>query len=88
MSKMSIRFNISQGLVNLDSYINNIEKKIEDLNKSNVTISESTSEHLLTLRKLHKILQNGQHLTDQQKFDFCSSERYFMKLYLRELNKG
>jgi len=68
MRNMSIRFNNSQGLVNLESYINNIEKKIEDLNKSNVNISESTSEHLLTLRKLHKI--------------------YFMKLYLRELNKS
>jgi len=84
---MSIRFNKIQGLVNLESYIGNIERKIEELNKANINISEGTSEHLLTLRKLHKILQNGQNLTDQQKFDFCSSERYFMKLYLRELNK-
>ena len=85
---MSIRINSMQGFVNLESYISNIEKKVEEVNKTGINISEGTSEHLLTLRKLHKILQNGQNLTDQQKFDFCSSERYFMKLYLRELNKS
>ena len=85
---MSIRINSIQGFVNLEGYISNIEKKIEEVNNTGINISEGTSEHLLTLRKLHKILQNGQNLTDQQKFDFCSSERYFMKLYLRELNKS
>ena len=88
MRKMSLRFNNMQGFVNLDGYISNIEKKIEEANDSNVNISEGTSEHLLTLRKLHKILKNGQNLSDKQKLDFCDSERYFMKLYLRELNKS
>ena len=85
---MSFRFNNIQGFVNLEGYISNIEKIIEEVNDSSINISEGTSEHLLTLRKLHKILQNGQHLTGKQKLDFCDSERYFMKLYLRELNKG
>ena len=43
------------------------------------------SENLLILRKLHKILQNSQNLTDEQKLDYCKSERYFMKLYLKEI---
>lgn len=85
---MSFRFNNIQGFVNLEGYISNIEKRIEEVNDSSINISEGTSEHLLTLRKLHKILQNGQNLTGKQKLDFCDSERYFMKLYLRELNKG
>ena len=84
---MSIRFNNAQGFVNLGSYINNIEKRIEETNNPQNKISETTSEHLLTLRKLHRILQNGQGLTSKQRLDFCASERYFMKLYLRELNK-
>ena len=88
MRKMSFRFNNIQGFVNLEGYISNIEKRIEEVNDSSINISEGTSEHLLTLRKLHKILQNGQNLTGKQKLDFCDSERYFMKLYLRELNKG
>ena len=41
------------------------------------------SENFLILRKLHKILQNSQNLTDSQKLDYCTIERYYMKLYLR-----
>lgn len=85
---MSIQFNNMQGFVNLDGYISNIEKRIDEANGSNINVSESTSEHLLILRKLHKILKNGQNLSAKQKLDYCDSERFVMKLYLRELNKS
>ncbi len=81
-------FNNINDIVNLDNYINKIEIKIEQVNNSIENGKDKTSEHLLTLRKLHKVLKNGQNLSDKQKLSYCDSERYFMKLYLRELNKG
>ena len=47
--------------------------------------NENVNDNLLILRKLHRILKNCQNLNSQQKMDFCNSERYFMKLYLKEL---
>ncbi|MHA2120105.1 MAG: hypothetical protein ACW990_02755 [Promethearchaeota archaeon] len=43
-------------------------------------------ENLITLKKVHAILLNCSNLTDKQKFDFASSERFFMKLYLKKLS--
>ena len=56
------------------------------------TLSESSEpsvlldENLITLKKVHAILLNCSNLTDKQKFDFATSERFFMKLYLKKLS--
>ena len=36
---------------------------------------------------VHFFLLNNKELTNNQKLDYCSVERYFMKLYLREMMK-
>jgi len=36
---------------------------------------------------VHFFLLNNKELTNNQKLDYCSIERYFMKLYLREIMK-
>ena len=36
---------------------------------------------------LHFFLSNNKELTNTQKLDYCTIERYFMKLYLREMMK-
>jgi uncharacterized membrane protein YcgQ (UPF0703/DUF1980 family) len=36
---------------------------------------------------VHFFLLNNKKLTNNQKLDYCSIERYFMKLYLREMMK-
>ena len=36
---------------------------------------------------VHFFLLNNNELTNNQKLDYCSIERYFMKLYLREMMK-
>jgi len=36
---------------------------------------------------VHFFLLNNKELTNNQKLDYCSIERYFMKLYLREMMK-
>ncbi len=43
-------------------------------------------ENLITLKKVHAILLNCSNLTNKQKFDFATSERFFMKLYLKKLS--
>lgn len=88
MRRMRMQFNNINNFVNLENYIDNIEKRIGYLNNSTVNVSKNSSEHLLMLRKLHKVLKNGQNLSSKQRLDYCDSERYFMKLYLRELNKS
>ena len=36
---------------------------------------------------IHFFLSNNKELTNAQKLDYCTIERYFMKLYLREMMK-
>jgi len=46
---------------------------------------EYKDEDLSTLHKIHAILLNCINLNERQKLEFCSSQRYFMKLYLKKL---
>ena len=39
------------------------------------------------LTDINRVLRNCKHLTDNDKLMYCQSQRYFMKLYLREINK-
>ena len=38
------------------------------------------------LKKNHSLFLNCKDLTNKQKIDFCSFERYLMKLYLKEVS--
>jgi hypothetical protein len=59
------------------------EKKSNELRDKN--INNFSDENLNTLKKIHAILLNCLNLSKQQKLEFCESERYFMKLYLKKL---
>ncbi len=48
-------------------------------------IENLCDENLTTLKKIHAILLNCINLSKHQKLEFCESERYFMKLYLKKL---
>ncbi len=41
--------------------------------------------HLKMVEKIHKILLNSQNLTQKQKFEYCNSQRLYMKLYLKKI---
>jgi hypothetical protein len=49
-------------------------------------VEEICDENLITLKKIHAILLNCLNLNEKEKLEFCNSERYFMKLYLKKLN--
>ena len=40
------------------------------------------------LTDIQNVLQNCRHLTDKDRLNYCTTQRYFMKLYLREINKS
>jgi restriction endonuclease Mrr len=61
----------------------NPEKKLAESVDEN--IENLCDENLTTLKKIHAILLNCLNLSKQQKLEFCESERYFMKLYLKKL---
>ena len=49
-------------------------------------VEEICDENLITLKKIHAILLNCLNLNEKEKLEFCNSERYFMKLYLKQLS--
>ena len=55
---------------------------------SDENIEEICDENLTTLQKIHAILLNCVNLSKKQKLEFCESERYFMKLYLKKLKNN
>ncbi|MFX0021526.1 MAG: hypothetical protein ACFE9S_04320 [Candidatus Hermodarchaeota archaeon] len=61
---------------------NSEEKSLEKVEKN---IESLCDENLTTLKKIHAILINCINLSKQKKLEFCESERFFMKLYLKKL---
>jgi len=45
------------------------------------------NEYLVILNDIHLILINYPNLTNNQKLDYCSSQRYYIKMYLKEVLK-
>ena len=45
------------------------------------------NENLKILKDLQDILQNCTNLTQKEKLEYCKSQRFFMKLYLKEVKR-
>ena len=58
--------------------------KIKELSESE-KVEEICDENLISLEKIHAILLNCLNLNEKEKLEFCNSERYLMKLYLKKL---
>jgi hypothetical protein len=48
---------------------------------------KSRYDNFKLLRDIQNVLQNCSHLSDRDRLNYCNTQRYFMKLYLREINK-
>ena len=69
----------------------NINRKIRDVvvntsQEEDGEIENLCDDNLNTIKKVHAILLNCSNLSKKQKLEFCESERYFMKLYLKKLS--
>ena len=91
---------MSSGKANISYTTENLEKPItyevsqepifEKLSIPN--ISSTTYDRKLTkcygkIINIHFFLSNNKELTNNQKLDYCTIERHFMKLYLKEMMK-
>ncbi len=45
------------------------------------------NENLKILKDIQDILQNCTILTQKERLEYCKSQRFFMKLYLKEVNR-
>lgn len=72
-----------------NEYIENPFYKINktEFNNLRYIFNDSNDEYLSISNDIHTILLNCHDLTNTQKLDFCNNQRYFMKLYLKELLK-
>ncbi|MFW9968672.1 MAG: hypothetical protein ACFFDF_00630 [Candidatus Odinarchaeota archaeon] len=48
---------------------------------------KSKYDNFKLLTDISNVLHRCRHLTNKDKLLYCQSQRYFMKLYLREINK-
>jgi len=66
--------------------------RYDDKDNSEFLLAEKScfdkKNYLLMLNRIRSILNSCPDLTYEQKFDYCSIERYFMKLYLKECIVG
>ena len=71
--------------------INDLFYEVEFDNKQNEILEHNSetpvNDNLVILEEIGEILQNCTTLTENQKLDYCKSQRYFMKLYLKEVNR-
>jgi len=58
-----------------------VNKQVEEIPR------KAKYDNFKLLSDISKVLQNCRHLTSKDKILYCQSQRYFMKLYLREINK-
>ena len=74
--------------------ISDISVPVLPINEKNYQfkLNESCLDHKLTkcygkIVNVHSFLLNNEELTNAQKLDYCSMERYHMKAYLKEMMK-
>ena len=84
---LSSRIGDSEPVLNLkglfyDGRTTDITKK-----QAKAVPQKSRYDNFKLLRDIQNVLQNCSHLSDRDRLNYCNTQRYFMKLYLREINK-
>ena len=64
--------------------VKKVKKSIQDRERCDT----NKRQNLELVKEIHDILLNRKTLSLRQKIDFCKNQRYFMKLYLREILKS
>jgi len=59
----------------------NLKQRVDYIPKNSI------NENLHLLKEIQAILRNCTHLNDKQKLLYCQSQRYFMKMYLQDVNR-
>ncbi len=86
MMSSNASFSEKELVLNLKKLFNESETD-EEINNFEQELEEFKNDNLIILKEIQAILQNCSTLTDKEKWDYCNSQRYFMKLYLKEISK-
>ena len=81
------RLNDSEPILNLKDLFYDEEIKEELKAKINQLPEKSKRSNFKLLQEIQTVLERCTHLTEKQRLMYCESQRYFMKQYLREMNK-
>ena len=68
------------------SFISNLKRDF-DLQLEETTES-IIDKHFNMIKEIHLILKKSENLTQKQKFDYCNSQRFYMKQYLKKISKN
>lgn len=81
------RFSNSEPILNLKALFYDEAVKEEFKAKIDQLPEKSKGSSLKLLEEIQTVLQRCTHLNEKQRLMYCESQRYFMKQYLREMNK-
>ena len=84
---ISSRLTDSEPILNLKDLFYDENVKAEIVNKINQHPGKNKRTNLNLLKEIQTVLQRSTNLTEKQRLMYCDSQRYFMKQYLREMNK-
>jgi len=84
---ISSKIEDSEAVLNLTNlfYEKNVDNSVSIT--SEIVQRRAKYDNFKLLTDIQTVLQKCTHLTDKDRLMYCSSQRYFMKLYLREINK-
>ena len=81
------KFSDSEPVLNLkDLFQEEVSEKEFEV-KLNQLPERAKRANLKLLEEIQTVLRKCTHLNDNQRLMYCESQRYFMKQYLREMNK-
>ena len=84
---ISSRLNELEPILNLKDLFYDEEVKEEIKVKIQELPEKNKRANFKLLQEIQTVLQRCTHLTEKQRLMYCESQRYFMKQYLREMNK-
>ena len=84
---ISSRLTESEPILNLKELFYEENFKDEIVDKINQFPTKNKRANLKLLQEIQTVLQRCTHLTEKQRLMYCDSQRYFMKQYLREMNR-
>ena len=84
---ISSRIEGSDPVLNLRNLFYEKEAK-ESINSTKGLVpNKAKYDNFKLLADIQNVLQKCSHLTNKDRLNYCNTQRYFMKLYLREINK-
>ncbi len=84
---ISSRLSDQEPILNLKELFYEADVKNEIIDKISQFPDKNKRANLKLLQEIQTVLHRCTHLTEKQRLMYCESQRYFMKQYLREMNK-